>query len=63
MYCKIEPKKPAEINCCNIVQQTSFWAGVKEQQGIKPVNFEYAATDDLLHEQQPAGKHAKTTYE
>jgi lipid II:glycine glycyltransferase (peptidoglycan interpeptide bridge formation enzyme) len=49
MYCKVEPKEPKEINRCNIVQQTAFWAGVKHQQGIEPVAFDYAASDDLLH--------------
>jgi hypothetical protein len=49
MYCKVEPKEPEEISSCNIVQQTAFWAGVKKQQGIEPVAFDYAATDDLLH--------------
>jgi hypothetical protein len=32
MYCKVEPKEPEEITSSNIVQQTSFWAGVKKQQ-------------------------------
>jgi lipid II:glycine glycyltransferase (peptidoglycan interpeptide bridge formation enzyme) len=49
MYCKVEPKQPEEMSSCNIVQQTSFWAEVKRQQGIEPVAFDYHATGDLLH--------------
>ncbi|MEX2371427.1 MAG: peptidoglycan bridge formation glycyltransferase FemA/FemB family protein [Bacteroidales bacterium] len=59
MNCKLESKEVQEIDSCNIVQQTSFWASVKNQQGIDPVAFNYTATDDLLHANSSSAKHTK----
>ncbi|MCF8226611.1 MAG: peptidoglycan bridge formation glycyltransferase FemA/FemB family protein [Bacteroidales bacterium] len=48
MQCTIEPKDIREIERCNIPQQTAFWAGVKYQQGLNPLAFNYSAPGDLL---------------
>jgi len=49
MHCKIEEKNIQEIQPHNIVQQTSFWAMVKNNQGMDPMAFDYAASFDLLN--------------
>ena len=49
MHCKLEEKEIRDIETTNVVQQTSFWARVKYQQGLKPFAFEYAASEDLLN--------------
>ncbi|MDF1548834.1 MAG: peptidoglycan bridge formation glycyltransferase FemA/FemB family protein [Bacteroidales bacterium] len=48
MSCKVETKEIEEINTSNIVQQTSFWAHVKYNQGMEPYAFKFIASDDLL---------------
>ena len=48
MYCTVVPKDIVEIQTGNIVQQTSFWAKVKRDQGSRPFAFEYHASQDLL---------------
>lgn len=48
MQLQAEPIDIREISRCNIVQQTAFWADVKDQQGIDPLAFSYHAPDDLL---------------
>ncbi len=48
MHCTVEPKEIPEIKTGNIVQQTSFWANVKHEQGLEPCAFNYNASGDLL---------------
>lgn len=48
MYCRIQPKDIQEIETSNIAQQTSFWAQVKNQQGMVPYAFRYQITRDML---------------
>jgi lipid II:glycine glycyltransferase (peptidoglycan interpeptide bridge formation enzyme) len=48
MHCTAEPKEIPEISTCNIVQQTSFWANVKLEQGLEPCAFGYNASGDLI---------------
>ncbi len=56
MQMKVEKKAINNIETCNIVQQTSFWANVKYQQGMKPLAFKYIASEDLLHPSFRRGK-------
>lgn len=49
MNCQIEPKDVQAMESCNILQQTSYWANVKDQQGIDPYAFDYIITDDLIN--------------
>ena len=48
MFCTVEPKEIEAIQKSNIVQQTTFWARVKNKQGMKPYAFKYKAPDELL---------------
>jgi lipid II:glycine glycyltransferase (peptidoglycan interpeptide bridge formation enzyme) len=48
MQCKVVKKEIQEIRKSNIVQQTAFWAKVKNQQGLEPIAVHYDASDDLL---------------
>ena len=48
MLCRINEKDVHELETVNTVQQTSFWARIKMQQGIKPFAFEYTVSDNLL---------------
>lgn len=48
MHCTLKEKKIQDIETSNIVQQTSYWAKVKYQQGLEPYAFEYRATGDVL---------------
>jgi lipid II:glycine glycyltransferase (peptidoglycan interpeptide bridge formation enzyme) len=48
MNCSIEKKDIYEITSTNILQQTSFWAKVKNQQGLQPNAFNFKASYDLL---------------
>lgn len=59
MQCKIVEKKIQEINDSNIVQQTAFWAAVKNRQGVDPVAFHYAASDDLLSPEKKGKRFVK----
>jgi len=54
MYCKVESKDIHEIGRSNILQQTYFWAVVKDKQGVDPVAFNYDVPADLLY---PDGNH------
>lgn len=49
MDCHLENKDIQEIESKNILQQTSFWARVKYQQGIKPYALKLITSSDLLH--------------
>lgn len=48
MYCKVESEDIQDIKTTNILQQTSFWANVKNYQGLKPRAFKILASSDLL---------------
>lgn len=48
MNCLVEKKDVHEIEPANIVQQTSFWAKVKNQQGLEPHAFSYKVSRDLV---------------
>ena len=48
MHCKVEEKAIQDMASSNIVQQTSFWAGVKTRQEMIPYAFQFHATDDLF---------------
>src|SRR6056297_2030949 len=52
MHCTVEPKEIPEIETSNIVQQTSFWANVKHEQGLQPCAFNYNASGDLISPKQ-----------
>lgn len=49
MHCSIQSKEIEEIKDGNILQQTSYWAHVKGNQGLEPRAVEYRLTKDLLH--------------
>lgn len=59
MQCEVETKDFQEIEESNIPQQTSFWAKVKDQQGMEPFAFHYSVTKDLLSPVQSASKKVK----
>jgi lipid II:glycine glycyltransferase (peptidoglycan interpeptide bridge formation enzyme) len=48
MNCFIEEKEIEEIFETKILQQTTFWAKVKNEQGLHPIAFNFEATADLL---------------
>lgn len=48
MYCKVESEDILDIEPTNILQQTSFWAKVKHNQGLMPKAFRIEASPDLL---------------
>lgn len=48
MELQADPINIHEIDRCNIVQQTAFWAEVKHRQGIDPIAFSYHAPESLL---------------
>ncbi|MGM0621131.1 MAG: lipid II:glycine glycyltransferase FemX [Bacteroidota bacterium] len=56
MHCKLEEIEIRDIEATNVVQQTSFWARVKNLQGLEPFAFEYAASEDLLKPAKSAHK-------
>lgn len=56
MHCTVEPKEIPEIRTGNIVQQTSFWANVKHEQGLEPYAFGYHASGDLFSPEQSSSK-------
>lgn len=56
MYCSVEPKEIPEIRNGDIVQQTSFWAEVKHEQGLEPYAFRYNASADLISPEQSSSK-------
>lgn len=56
MPCKILKKDVQDIIASNIVQQTWFWAKIKDRQGFSPIAFEYQATDDLFFPASFGGK-------
>lgn len=56
MYCSVEPKEIPEISTGDIVQQTSFWADVKHEQGLEPYAFDYNASADLISPEQSSSK-------
>jgi len=56
MQCEVETKNFQEIEESNIPQQTSFWAKVKDRQGMEPFAFHYSITKDLLSPAQSASK-------
>ncbi|MDF1571372.1 MAG: peptidoglycan bridge formation glycyltransferase FemA/FemB family protein [Bacteroidales bacterium] len=56
MHCTVEPKEIPEICTGNIVQQTSFWANVKHEQGLEPYAFGYHASGDLFSPEQSSSK-------
>ncbi|MFO7935040.1 MAG: peptidoglycan bridge formation glycyltransferase FemA/FemB family protein [Bacteroidales bacterium] len=49
MHCKVEPEEIQDIQKSRILQQTGFWARVKNRQGVQPRAFAYEASGDLLH--------------
>ncbi len=52
MHCAVETKDIREIENSNIPQQTSFWAELKNRQGMEPLAFHYSISENLL---SPAG--------
>jgi len=56
MHCKLTEKEIHDIESTNTVQQTSFWARVKYEQGLKPFAFEYSASEDLLKPSESGNK-------
>ena len=48
MHCRVEEKAVQDIESSNIVQQTSFWAEVKNRQEMIPYAFRFNATDDFF---------------
>ncbi len=48
MTCEVESKHIQEINSTNTLQQTAFWARVKNRQGMDPYAFRLNATRDLV---------------
>ncbi len=45
---ELETKDIEEIQASDIVQQTSFWARVKDRQGIRPQAFHYKLPGGLI---------------
>lgn len=47
MYCKVASKDTNELIQSNIIQQTPFWAWVKQKQGFVPYAFNFEANELL----------------
>ncbi len=56
MHCTIETKDIQELQPAKIPQQTSFWANVKNRQGMEPLAFRYTVSDDMLSPAQKGKK-------
>ncbi len=56
MICKVEPEEIQAIQKSNIVQQTAFWARVKNKQGVIPYAFKYKTSINLLFPSQNSNK-------